>query len=167
MNYLRVFSTCLLALLLHSAAWAEIYETTDAEGNVEFTDSPPDEGSEVVDLQQTNIADAPQPAAQEQSAPESQTDTQPNVHQPQIGSNIEVVDDADPRAYDEYEAKERAYERANPSAPHEVLEAEAPNEVGDFNQEAPAEGEDNPVIYGDADNPDDPRVIRHRNHHRE
>ena len=46
MRYLRTFSTCLVALALHSAAWAEIYETTDAQGNREFTDSPADEGAQ-------------------------------------------------------------------------------------------------------------------------
>ena len=33
MRHLKTLSICLSALALHSAAWAEIYETTDAQGN--------------------------------------------------------------------------------------------------------------------------------------
>jgi hypothetical protein len=59
-------------MLLSSVAWAEIYKTTDEEGNTVFTDVPPTEQSEVVDLPEANIADsvepAPRPAAEEPPA---------------------------------------------------------------------------------------------------
>ena len=76
MRHLRTFSTCLAALALHSAAWAEIYETTDAQGNREFTDSPPGPNAEAIDLQQTNISDAPPEEPQRVSAPQAIADEQ-------------------------------------------------------------------------------------------
>ncbi len=64
MRFLKTFSTCLVALALHGTAWAEIYETTDAQGNPDFTDSPPDAGAEVINLPETNVIDAPPPEQQ-------------------------------------------------------------------------------------------------------
>jgi hypothetical protein len=58
MESLRIFTAFLLALALSNIAWAEIYDTTEADGNTQFTDSPPDGNSEVVDLPQTNITNA-------------------------------------------------------------------------------------------------------------
>lgn len=46
------------ALALQGAAIAQIYESTDAEGVPEFSDTP-SAGSDVVDLQKTNVADEP------------------------------------------------------------------------------------------------------------
>jgi len=61
-------------LALQGTAVAQIYESTDAEGVPEFSDTPT-AGSEVVDLQKTNVADeppeipeAPQPEAQRPAA---------------------------------------------------------------------------------------------------
>jgi hypothetical protein len=45
-------------LALQGTAIAEIYESTDAEGVPEFSDTPT-AGAEVVDLQKTNVADEP------------------------------------------------------------------------------------------------------------
>jgi hypothetical protein len=46
-----------IAVAVSGVAWAEIYETRDAEGNPVFTDSPtPD--SKVVDLPEANVADS-------------------------------------------------------------------------------------------------------------
>ena len=58
MNIARcvLFGTFVLAL--QGSASAQIYESTDAEGVPEFSDTP-STGSEVVDLQQTNIVDEP------------------------------------------------------------------------------------------------------------
>ena len=58
MNIARcvLFGTFVLAL--QGTASAQIYESTDAEGVPEFSDTP-SAGSEVVDLQQTNIVDEP------------------------------------------------------------------------------------------------------------
>ena len=61
MESLKIFAAFLLALVLSSVARAEIYETTDADGNTEFTDSPPEGDSELVNLPQTNISNATQP----------------------------------------------------------------------------------------------------------
>ncbi len=76
MRHLKTFSTCLVVLALHSAAWAEIYETTDAQGNPEFTDSPTGTSAEAIDLQQTNIIDAPPEQPQQVSVPRSSVDEQ-------------------------------------------------------------------------------------------
>lgn len=147
MKYLSVFTSCLAALALHSAAWAEIYETKDAEGNTVYTDSPVNAGSEVVDLTQTNISDAPPPEPKKAQQPAAR----PVGQTPPITENEPVViQDADP----EEELREgdlrrqREYERNNPDAPHKVLEADSPHEVleaeprhevGDFH---PAPGAD-------------------------
>jgi Domain of unknown function (DUF4124) len=45
-------------LVLQGTAAAQIYESTDAEGVPEFSDTP-SAGSEVVDLQETNVAEEP------------------------------------------------------------------------------------------------------------
>jgi hypothetical protein len=143
------FSTCLLAIALHSAAWAEIYETTDAQGNTEFTDSPPDANAEAVQLPNTNIIDAPPAEAarpQESAPPSIVGEAAPE----QDNSTVIIHDrnDDENDVYDAYEKQERAFERKNPAAPDEILDAETPREIGDdaasqmpdAAQEAPFEG---------------------------
>jgi|GEM_PF-733117 hypothetical protein len=135
MTQLKTFSTCLLALALHSAAWAEIYETTDAQGNPEFTDSPPRPNSEVIDLQQTNIIDAPAPEPQDEFASQSMDGEAMGGEEAPEQDNRTVIindrnDDQDD-VYDAYQKQERAFERRDPATPDEVLNAEAPREVGD------------------------------------
>jgi hypothetical protein len=126
MRYLRTFSTCLVALALHSAAWAEIYETTNAQGNPEFTDSPADEGAEVIELQQTNLADAPQPDTQE----EEQTDTVAVEQEPVEENNTVIIHDGnDNDGYDDALVRERAFNELDPAAPREALDGETPREV--------------------------------------
>jgi hypothetical protein len=56
MRPLGILSICLMTLALQGKAWAEIYETTDAAGNPEFTDAPASENARAIDLQQPNIA---------------------------------------------------------------------------------------------------------------
>jgi hypothetical protein len=171
MKTLGTISTCLLALALNNTAWAEIYEVKDAEGNTEFTNAPSQDNAKEIDLQQTNIADAPPPVPP--SAPQSEEGaaeaaaTSSHGNQPAIvnGGN---VNDAD----EEYVRKERQFEEMDPSAPHEVLDAEAPHEVGDFPEEnMPQEIGDSPEVYNDGGDPVDEgrvrhRVIHHGNRHR-
>ncbi|QIB65805.1 DUF4124 domain-containing protein [Kineobactrum salinum] len=70
--------TRLLLLLL---CWplltqAQIYKSTDAEGNVVFTDKPPDGSTknEQVELKPLNTTPAPDPSVQPRRAPESGSD---------------------------------------------------------------------------------------------
>jgi hypothetical protein len=144
MRNLRTFLTCLVALALHSAAWAEIYETTDAQGNTEFTDSPADEGAEVVELQQTNLADAPQPEAQTEEQAETVA-----VEQQPVGENNTIIihDGNDNDGYDDSLARERALNELDPAAPREVLDGEAPREIGDSNAGIPRETGDVPMEH--------------------
>ena len=71
MKHMKILFACLIALALHHAAWAEekVYETTNAQGNKVFTDSPPMDPSmknaETIELQPTNTADAPPPQPRE------------------------------------------------------------------------------------------------------
>ena len=126
MTYLKSFLTCLVALALHSPAWAEIYETTDAQGNTEFTDSPADEGAEVVELQQTNLADAPPPESQD----EEQADTVAVDQEPVEENNTVIIHDGnDNDGYDDALVRERAFNELDPAAPREALDGETPREV--------------------------------------
>lgn len=150
MRYLKAFTTCLVALALHNTAWAEIYETTDAEGNPEFTDSPAGENSEMVDLPQTNVIDAPQPETQQERQGRMVADDQQGEEQGG-GNNTVIVNDNNPNeVYDEALAKQRAFERMDPEAPHEVGDSDSqmPHEVGDFPGEMPREVGDFPDENG-------------------
>jgi hypothetical protein len=143
MRYLKTFLTCLVALALHSAAWAEIYETTDAQGNTEFTDSPADEGAEVVELQQTNLADAPPPEPQD----EEQADTVAVEQEPVEENNTVIIHDGDDYdGYDDELARDRALERRELAAPGDIVDPgyEMPREVGDSNAQMPREVGDFP-----------------------
>ena len=162
MRYLKTVSGCLLAMALHSTTWAQVYETTDAEGNPEFTDSPPTENAEVVDLQETNLADAPAPEAQEQeqSQPAQQTGEQAPV---QVNNNININnggdgydDDGDVEgAYAEDPAlrreTERQVERDAAVRPGQVGDPryEMPREVGDSEAQMPREVGDSPAAEGE------------------
>ena len=50
----------------------------------------------------------------------------------------------------------------NPAAPHQVLNAEAPNQVGDFPSEIPPEVDDATSQTEDVYNPAEHRTIHHR-----
>lgn len=70
----------LLLLLLPWAVQAQtIYKSTDAQGNVVYTDKPPAEGaaSEEVKLKRLNTSPAPEPQPQPQRAREVENQTQP------------------------------------------------------------------------------------------
>ncbi len=164
MNHLKLLTICLVALALHGRAWAQIYETKDAEGNPVFTDSPATENAEEIDLQQTNIADAPAPndAPEGAPAPQAAAPAQAPVEE-NVQNDITVdrggyddgqyVEDAavDGAYVNDVEARERrredAVRRADPDAPHEVGDSEVqmPREVGDSEVQMPREVGDSPT----------------------
>lgn len=67
-------TTAALALLLTSGAGAQttVYETRDAEGNVTFS-SEPSPGSRAVEIQPTDVANAPKPSPQDSEQPAEQS----------------------------------------------------------------------------------------------
>lgn len=159
MRYLKTFSTCLIALALNSAAWGEIYETTDAEGSPEFTNSAPAANARAkpVELQQTNIIDAPPPQTQ------GQWQWQKQEQQPEKNNTPVIIDNPNANnVYDQALVKQQAFERMNPAAPHEVLNAEAPHQVGDFPSEMPSEVDDTTGQTEEVYNPAEHRTIHHR-----
>jgi hypothetical protein len=174
MKYLRVFTLGLMAL--HSAAWAEIYETQDAQGNPVFTDSPTGTRSDVVDLPEINIADAPPP----ESLETQQRDVTPVEHAPVVENNPVIIHDANPgeELSEERLRKQREYERENPSARHEVLDAEPRHEVldaeprhevGDFPEETDGNVDDYPEGYEHVRHPEEggrAHPVEHRGGHR-
>tara|TARA_R110002049_G_scaffold70521_22_gene182177 strand:- start:605 stop:1147 length:543 start_codon:yes stop_codon:yes gene_type:complete len=166
MRHLMTLSLCLSALAFHGATSAEIYETTDAQGNPEFTDSPPGPDATEVDLQQTNIIDAPSPAPQQVSAPQEAVEEQEQAPAPE--NRTVIVNDSnndEDDVYDAYLHRERAFDRMDPDAPREVGDtaSQMPREVGDSNSQMPDE-------VGDFDTPaqevvtdNDAQVIREAN----
>lgn len=166
-RYLTTFSACLIALALSGAAWGEIYETTDAEGNPEFTNSPPEANaaSQIIKIQQTNEVDAPRLEPQNPGSgqtQEQQPDTVDSNYRPQK-SNAVIIDNPNANdAYDQALIKQQAFERMNPAAPHQVLNAEAPHQVGDFSSETPSDVDDTTLQTEDIYNPAEHRTIHHR-----
>jgi hypothetical protein len=74
MNIAKTILACSLGLALTGVASAQIYESEDAEGVTEFSDTPTP-GAQEVDLQQTNVATPveerePQAASEQRPAPE-------------------------------------------------------------------------------------------------
>lgn len=84
----------LILVLVSAPTLAQIYKTTDADGNVVFTDTPPgDAAAEQVDLQPTNTvappAPAPKPAPREaQREPEEPAVPQAVITDPANESTI-------------------------------------------------------------------------------
>ena len=84
-----------LTLLASSIASAQVYRTTDSEGNVIFTDTPPPGGAEEVKLNPTNttpattIAPPPEPVVEE-SGEESEEEIEYSIRisAPADGSTI-------------------------------------------------------------------------------
>jgi hypothetical protein len=161
---LKTFSACLVALALNSAAWGEIYETTDAAGNPEFTNSPPEANatSKVIEIPQTNEVDTPQPQTQWQEQ-EQQPDAMVENQQPEKNNNTVIIDNPNAdNVYDQARVKQQEFERMNPAAPHEVLNTEAPHQVGDFPSEMPREVDDAASQNEDIYHPAEHRTIHHR-----
>ena len=138
MRLLKAFSILLAATALQPAAWAEIYETTDAEGNPEFSDTPTGPNAEAIDLQQTNIIDAPPAEPQEEAAPQTVVEEQAPAQQNRTVIIHDANNDQD-EVYDDDLRRERELDRIDPAAPDEVLDAEAPREVGDSDAQMPRE----------------------------
>lgn len=174
MKQLRILTIGLVALALHGVAWAEIYETKDAEGNTEFTDSPPTEDATVIDLQQTNIADAPAPDTEGDSQQAEQPAAEAPAGAPVVENNISIQregyeggvypdgvypegvyrDGEYPAGVDERALRrDEAVERADPDAPREVGDSEAqmPREVGDSEVQMPREVGDMPAAERQAE----------------
>jgi len=86
MNSSRTILAAALALLVQSGAvgaQSEVYESRDAEGNAVFSDEPTP-GAEAIDVDRTNVADAPSPmpeaaAPENAAAPSPQQQGQPMV----------------------------------------------------------------------------------------
>jgi hypothetical protein len=108
---------CGLALVLSAAVQAEIYESTDSQGNPVFTDTPTP-GAEKVDLPQGNIADSvdmPPPASKAVASPSQP----PSAEDP---DNVVVIHDS---------RSERPEDELSEGRRDEVLDAEPRHEVGD------------------------------------
>ncbi|MCP5130930.1 MAG: DUF4124 domain-containing protein [Pseudomonadales bacterium] len=69
MKFSKLILVAGCGLLLQSAAWAQIYESEDAQGVPDFSDTP-SQGAEVVDLPATNLMEAPPAEAVAQPDPE-------------------------------------------------------------------------------------------------
>ena len=82
-----------LTLMLGSAAQAQVYRTTDENGNVVFTDTPPPGGAEEVKIKRTNttpateIAPPPAPPEEEPEA-EGEVEYTVRISAPADGSTI-------------------------------------------------------------------------------
>ena len=62
-----------------------------------------------------------------------QPDAMVENQQPEKNNNTVIIDNPNANnVYDQARVKQRAFERMNPAAPHEVLNTEAPHQVGDF-----------------------------------
>lgn len=161
MQYLKTFAISLTTLALSTATWGEIYETTDAEGNPEFTNSRPASNATVIDVQQTNSVEATQPEQGPQPQ-EQQADTIAENQQPEKSNKPVIIDNPnDNRVYDQALVKQRDFERMNPEAPHQVMNTDAPHQVGDFTDESPAEVEDPPREAEEVYDPAKHRSIHH------
>lgn len=129
MKYLNALSIGLILAITHGATWAQIYETKDKKGNPVFSDEPVNSDSSVVDLTETNIADAPPPPPAA-----AETTLKPGADEvPQPGNEPVVIDGANPSKElgEQSERLQEDYDRREPNAPHEVLDAEPRHEVMD------------------------------------
>jgi hypothetical protein len=134
---LSVISTTVFSVLLGASAWAEIYETTDEEGNTVFSDVPTRE-SQLVDLPEANIADSverpPQPATKSVPSPQpasSQTQRQSTSEAEDDDDDVYLIGDSYDKRLEEKMAKERRQEVLEGERPHEVLGADPPRDMGE------------------------------------
>jgi hypothetical protein len=117
-----------LALLLSSSVWAEIYETTDSEGNKVFTDTPTEQ-AEVVELPDANIADSvePRPRPQAEAAPAARP-AAPGQPTRDDDDEVYIIGDTHNERLEEKIVRERRQEVLEGEKPHEVLDAETRHE---------------------------------------
>jgi hypothetical protein len=130
----KLIGPTLLIVLLSKGAWGQIYKTTDEEGNTVFTDIPPSEKSEVVDLPAANIADSVEPAPR--PAPQPETRKSPSGPEsdevdPQPGDNVTIIGDTHNDRLEEQLAREKRHDVLQAKPPREVLEGERPKEIID------------------------------------
>jgi hypothetical protein len=78
MTYSRLLVGVLLAVLVQVLANAQVYESEDAEGVPEFSDSPTP-GAEVVDIPATNLMSPPEAEAGAEPGPAQQAESAPVV----------------------------------------------------------------------------------------
>jgi hypothetical protein len=131
MKYPVTFTVGLLLLAAQSASWAEIYKTTDADGNPVFTDAPVDASSSAVELPETNISDAP-PQAPGDAGPASSPAGQKT---PATTHSTEHFLDPNAGRFEEHERRVQEQERT----PYENLVGEEPE--GTIDGEAPHQTE--------------------------
>lgn len=102
MTYSRLLVGGLLALLVQVPVNAQVYESEDAEGVPEFSDSPTP-GAEVVDIPSTNLMSPPEAEAEAVPAPSApqQAESAPGGDDPGAGEGQAVYygggDDEDVR----------------------------------------------------------------------
>lgn len=89
MKILMTLPAYCVALALSWGAQAEIYESTNAQGNPVFTDTPT-AGAEKIDLPQENIADAVKMSPEPMSVDEPAVEEQPAVR-PEESGNVAVI----------------------------------------------------------------------------
>jgi hypothetical protein len=117
---------CGLALVLSAAVQAQIYESTDSQGNPVFTDTPTS-GAEKVDVPQENIGDSvdiPPPAPNAAARP-----SQP--HSAEEPDKAVVIHDSRNEQLEDELAEGRRHEVLDAESRHEVLDAEPRHEVLD------------------------------------
>ena len=122
----RIFSAILLTALAHSSAWAEIYETTDSEGNKVFSDTPTSD-AKVVDVQEATIADAVEPGPEPTPAPQPAGGGQAAGNSQGAQSQddgVYIIGDSRNERLEEEIARERRHEVLEGEKPKEVLEAD-------------------------------------------
>ena len=114
--------TCVL-LLASCSAWAEIYETTDNQGNKVFTDTPTAE-AEVVDLPEANIADSVKSAPAPPASPARTKTTPAAGHSGKVDDDgVYIIGNQRNERVEEKVARERRQNVLEGEAPREALDA--------------------------------------------
>jgi hypothetical protein len=125
-----IFISTVLAVVLSCGALAEIYETTDSEGNKVFTDTPPSSDAKVVDLPEANIAESVEPAAQPEAGQRPAAGQQQEQGE-YDDDGVYIIGDADNERLESKIAREKRREVLEGEPRKEVLEAEQRHEVLD------------------------------------
>ncbi len=92
MRVSKLFSFCILAATLSSAASAEVYESKDADGNTVFSDRP-SQGAEEIKVPPTNSADPVAITPSPPASPETPAKPQKRSARPAGAGNEETDDD--------------------------------------------------------------------------
>ena len=122
------------ACLLASSAQAEIYQSTDAQGNAVFSDSPSADARQVT-LPAENISDAVEvPATSPANSPGEGSHRGPTVVVIPDDHNEAVEEAAASGERHEGRDAEERHEVRDAEERHEVLDAEPRHAVGDFGE---------------------------------